>query len=852
MGVAKVTLNGVTQMDVTQKTVEASKMLSGITALKNDGESITGSIASKSSSDLTASGATVTAPAGYYASSASKSVTTATLPTATTTTKPSGTTLLTIDRNTSTRYLSIPAGYETGGYYTISPVANGSVTAPASISGTSATVTTGTNTLTLTKTVSVTPSVTTAGYISSGTAGNSSVSLTASVTTKAATTYNTSSSDQTIASGTYLTGTQTIKAVTTSGISAANIKDGTTIKVGDANDDDRITAVTGTFTDAATVSSGQTAAAAGQLLSGYSAWVDGAEVKGNIPSQAAQTIHPSTNDQTISSSTYLTGTQTIKAVTTTNLTAENIKKDVVVKIGDSSDDDCVTSVTGTMEGEPTWRTPTYDVPSETTTYTANEFGPFTRSTSASAQTSGNTFEMSLQTPKATEIVAGDEYIVSGTIQVVDSSGNVLETCLLSGTIMMPTLPSSAATVYTGDSNSYITTCKIYRNANPYIVLIITTGKNATYGFKYSVTLTATDSYGFSQVTINKGYTEEWLKDYLRRSVTTITWPDNMTSLGDYAFAPCYSFNPPTPPTITTYPPYGFYNCSALYLTSLPDIVISINTYCFYGCTSLALTTLPSALKNIWNYAFYNCSNLALTSLPSSLTGLETYAFYGCTSLALTSIPEGITKIANYVFYGCSNLALTALHSGITSIGQNAFRNCTSLNLTTLPSGLTSIGNSAFQGCTSLTTLSCQGAITSLGTNAFNSWTNMDMQLTSVSFPNLAQTSALGAVFGNSTAAQACHYLAFIDLGNLTSIGSYAFANCYALQTMVLRKTDSVCSLSYTNAFNNTPFNGYNSLTGTVYVPSALIASYQTATNWKTLYNNGTVTFAAIEGSEYEL
>ena len=72
-------------MDTTQKTVTAGTMLSGTTALKNDGTGITGNIASKSSSDLTASGATVTAPAGYYASSASKSVAsgTAGTPTAT-------------------------------------------------------------------------------------------------------------------------------------------------------------------------------------------------------------------------------------------------------------------------------------------------------------------------------------------------------------------------------------------------------------------------------------------------------------------------------------------------------------------------------------------------------------------------------------------------------------------------------------------------------------------------------------------------------------------------------------------------------------------------------------------------
>ena len=148
-------------VDTSDATLDGGgKMLNGVTAYA-DGVKYTGSIQSKSSSDLTASGATVTAPAGYYASQATKSV------------------------------------------------SSGSATAPATISGTSASVSTGTNTITLSKTVSVTPSVT-AGYVSSGTAGNSSVSLTASVTTKAAATITPGTSSQEIAAGTYCTGKQTI------------------------------------------------------------------------------------------------------------------------------------------------------------------------------------------------------------------------------------------------------------------------------------------------------------------------------------------------------------------------------------------------------------------------------------------------------------------------------------------------------------------------------------------------------------------------------------------------------------------------------------------------------------------
>ena len=154
-----------------------NQMLSSYTAYSK-GVKYTGSIDAKAASDLTASGATVTVPAGYYSTQVSKSID------------------------------------------------SGSATGPASISGTGASVSTGSNTLTLSKTVSVTP-VVTAGYVSSGAAANSNVSLTATVTTKAAATYTPTTSNQSIAAGTYLTGAQTISG--DANLVASNIKSGVSI-----------------------------------------------------------------------------------------------------------------------------------------------------------------------------------------------------------------------------------------------------------------------------------------------------------------------------------------------------------------------------------------------------------------------------------------------------------------------------------------------------------------------------------------------------------------------------------------------------------------------------------------------
>ena len=74
-------------------------------------------------------------------------------------------------------------------------------------------------------------------------------------------------------------------------------------------------------------------------------------VGSGVSRQAAQTIYPSSSDQTIAADKYLTGAQTIKGVTTSNITAANIKKDVVVEVGDSADSDRILSITGTYEGE---------------------------------------------------------------------------------------------------------------------------------------------------------------------------------------------------------------------------------------------------------------------------------------------------------------------------------------------------------------------------------------------------------------------------------------------------------------------------------------------------------------------
>lgn len=88
--------------------------------------------------------------------------------------------------------------------------------------------------------------------------------------------------------------------------------------------------------------------AAGDIRNGKKGFSASGEVTGSMTEKAAATYTPSTSDQTINAAQYLTGNQTIKAVTTTNLSAQYIASGVTVKVGCSTDDDCVASVTGSL------------------------------------------------------------------------------------------------------------------------------------------------------------------------------------------------------------------------------------------------------------------------------------------------------------------------------------------------------------------------------------------------------------------------------------------------------------------------------------------------------------------------
>lgn len=206
-------------------------------------------------------------------------------------------------------------------------------------------------------------------------------------------------------------------------------------------------------------------------------------------------------------------------------------------------------------------------------------------------------------------------------------------------------------------------------------------------------------------------------------------------------------------------------------------------------------------------------------------------------------PE-ITTLYPYQFAGSD---ITEIHapyittfSDGNNIGIGMFRDCKNLVVVDMPM-LENPGSNGYQfsKCTSLQTINLP--LTMPGQYCFNECSNLEIAVIGV-----LKTGNGGNM--NSNDFLKCTKLKKVDI-KTTRVYTSSFSDCTVLDTVIIR-SNAVPTLSNINAFTNTPFASGKS-GGTLYVPSALISDYQSATNWSTIlgYTNNSIT--SIEDSIYE-
>ena len=313
--------------------------------------------------------------------------------------------------------------------------------------------------------------------------------------------------------------------------------------------------------------------------------------------------------------------------------------------------------------------------------------------------------------------------------------------------------------------------------------------------------------------------------YKCSSLTEITIPSTVTSIGDWAFASCSNLQTVTfegDSQLQSIGEHAFYGCSSLQEITIPENVKSIGKCAFQKCIDLVTVdwnanNCMSVGRNYdqGNYTtFFGCTSLATINIGANVTSIPASVFLFCDNLqnvyyggtiedwcglefgdywsnpmryadhfymkqggdwqevTKIEIPESVAKIGDYQFDGFGNVTSITIPSTVTSIGEYAFCGCSKLTSITIPSKVTSIGGAAFADCSQLKSITIPSKVTSIGNSAFSGCS----ALQTVTFEGNSHLQSIG-----NWAFEYCSQLKSITIpSTVTSIGGYAFRDCSQL------------------------------------------------------------------------
>ncbi len=298
------------------------------------------------------------------------------------------------------------------------------------------------------------------------------------------------------------------------------------------------------------------------------------------------------------------------------------------------------------------------------------------------------------------------------------------------------------------------------------------------------------------------------------SLTSLTFPNSITTIGDYAFNACIGMTTLTlPDFITTIGNYAFSDCSGFTgdLT-IPNSVTTIGARVFSGCSGFSGDlTIPDLVISIGNYAFSDCSGFTGNlTLGNSVTSIGNYAFYNCNGFTGDlNIPDSVESIGNYAFSDCSGFTgnLT-LGNSVYIIGNYAFNNCSGFTGgLTIPNSVSYIREYAFRGCSGFTgKLTLGSSVYSIGNYAFYNCSGLTGEL---NIPDSVYS------IGNYAFYYCYGLMGKLTLGNyLTTIGNYAFSNCFGF-------TGGLIIPNFVRSIGEYAFSGLISMNGSLTIGSSV-------------------------------
>ena len=331
--------------------------------------------------------------------------------------------------------------------------------------------------------------------------------------------------------------------------------------------------------------------------------------------------------------------------------------------------------------------------------------------------------------------------------------------------------------------------------------------------------------------------------YQDTSITSVTLPASVTSIGSSAFSGCSNLKKVYITDLTAWCNIAFgngssnplYNGAELYLNNelvtelvIPENVTEIKKYAFYGYENLTCVVIPASVTSIGNSAFYGCYKLAEVVNKSTRITVGNDSKNGYVGYYAVAIYNGKdvyeNKFSNedgYVIYtnGTEKVLVgytgtetdLILPNGITAIRQYAFYGDKNLTSVTIPASVTSIGNYAFEYCSNLTKVYITDLMAwcniDFGTTSSNPLYNgAELYLNNEPVTELVIPDSITQI--KPYAFYNCESLTSVTIHeNVTSIGSSAFIGCSNLKKVYISDLTAWCNIDFAYASSNPLYNG---------------------------------------------
>ena len=165
--------------------------------------------------------------------------------------------------------------------------------------------------------------------------------------------------------------------------------------------------------------------------------------------------------------------------------------------------------------------------------------------------------------------------------------------------------------------------------------------------------------------------------YLRNDITSVTFPEGLTTIGEGAFS----------------------YCTSLTSLTIPNSVTSITSGAFEGCANISTVYLGSGVRYMNSDAFLGCGikdvyfagtveNWMSITFSSNVYGNPIYGganLYVNGNELLTEVDTSRRRINFGTFYNNKNITHVTIRSGVSSIERSAFWKCTNLKYVTIES-----------------------------------------------------------------------------------------------------------------------------------------------------------------------